>query len=66
MSTEEEKDLNKIIEKVLSFASSPELQKTGLRAAINLFYLKGHRDGYNEAMNDAQNRKDKRVVAHLN
>ena len=66
MSTEEEKDLAKIIEKVLSFASVPEYQRTSLKAAINLFYLKGHRDGYNEAMADAKSRKDKRVVAHLN
>lgn len=66
MSIEEENDIEKIIEQVLRYASNPDAQKVSLRAALNLFYSYGHRNGYNEAMNDVKNRKDKRIVAHLN
>lgn len=66
MSLEEEQDLEKTVELVLKHAGNPESQRTSLRAALQLFYSCGHRNGYNEAMADARAGRDKRVVAHLN
>ena len=66
MSLEEEQDLEKTIELVLKHAGNLESQRTSLRAALQLFYSKGYRNGYNEAMADARAGRDKRVVAHLN
>ena len=66
MPIEDEQDLNKIAETILNYASVPDVQRTCLKSALNLFYLKGHRNGYNEAMNDFTKGKDQRVVAHLN
>ena len=66
MPIEEENDLEKTVNVVLKHASNPEAQRTSLRAALRVFYLKGHQNGYNEAMNDAKAGKDKRVVVHLN
>lgn len=63
---EDEQDLNKIAETILNYASVPDVQRKSLKSALNLFYLKGHRNGYNEAMNDFTKGKDQRVVAHLN
>ena len=64
MSPEEEQDLEKTIELVLT--GSPEYQRTSLRASLQLFYNIGYRNGYNEAMADAEVGRDQRVVAHLN
>ena len=66
MSPEEEQDLEKIVELVLKHAGSPEYQRASLRASLQLFYNIGHRNGYNEAMADAEVGRDQRVVAHLN
>ena len=66
MSLAEEQDLEKTVELVLKHAGNPESQRTSLRAALQLFYSMGHRNGYNEAMADAKAGRDKRVVAHLN
>ena len=66
ISLEEENDLEKIVETVLKYSSDPKAQRISLRAAFRFFYLKGHQEGYNEAMADVKVGKDKRVVAHLN
>ena len=66
MSPVEEQELEKTVKQVLKHAGDPESQRTSLRAALQLFYSMGHRNGYNEAMVDAKAGKDKRVVAHLN
>ena len=66
MSPEEEQDLEKIVELVLKHAGSHEYQRASLRASLQLFYNIGHRNGYNEAMADAEVGRDRRVVAHLN
>lgn len=66
MSLEEEQDLEKTVELVLKHAGNPESQRTSLRAALQLFYSMGNRNGYNEAMADAKAGRDQRVVAHLN
>lgn len=59
-------DAENICNIVIGHASNPSSQRRSLLAALNLFYSKGHSDGYKEAMDDAKNGKDKRVVAHLN
>lgn len=66
MSLEEKQDLEKTVELVLKHAGNPESQRTSLRAALQLFYSMGHRNGYDEAMADAKAGRDQRVVAHLN
>lgn len=66
MSPVEEQELEKTVKQVLKHAGNPESQRTSLRAALQLFYSMGHRNGYNKAMVDAKTGKDKRVVAHLN
>ena len=66
MSPAEEQDLEKTVELVLKHARSPESQRASLRAALQLFYSIGHRNGYSEAMADAKAGKDKRVIVHLN
>jgi hypothetical protein len=66
MSLAEELNLEKTVELVLKHAGNPESQKTSLRAALQVFYIMGHRNGYNEAMADAKAGRDQRVVAHLN
>lgn len=63
---EEEKDLENIVNLVLKQAIDFNAQKTSLSAALRLFYSRGYRVGYNEAMKDAKMGKDKRVAAHLN
>ena len=66
MSPAEEQDLEKTVKLVLKYAGNLASQRTSLRAALRLFYSMGHRNGYNEAMADAEAGRDKRVVAHLN
>ena len=66
MTLEEEQDLEKTVELVLKHAGNPESQRTSLKAALQVFYNMGHRNGYNEAMADAIAGRDQRVVAHLN
>ena len=62
MSPEEEQDLEKTVELVLK----SEYQRASLRASLQLFYNIGYRNGYNEAMADAEVGRDQRVVVHLN
>ena len=66
MSSAEEQELEKTVETVLKYAGFPELQRTTLRAALRLYYSRGHRNGYDEAMADAKAGRDQRVTAHLN
>ena len=66
MSSTEEQDLEKTVELVLRHEGSPEYQRASLRASLQLFYNIGYRNGYNEAMADAEVGRDQRVVAHLN
>ena len=66
MSPEVDKDLEKTVELVLKRAGNPESQRASLRASLHLFYSIGYRNGYNEAMADAEVGRDQRVVAHLN
>ena len=66
MTPAEEQDLEKTVERVLKHAGNPESQRTSLRAALRLFYSMGHRNGYDEAMADAEAGRDQRVTAHLN
>lgn len=66
MPPETEQDLEKTIELVLKHAGNSESQRTSLRASLQLFYNIGYRNGYNEAMADAEVGRDQRVVAHLN
>lgn len=66
MSPVEEQDLEKTVKLVLKYAGNPVAQITSLRAALQLFYNMGYRNGYNEAMIDAEVGRDQRVVAHLN
>ena len=66
MSIEDEKDMASIIDKVLMHASDCKALRISLAAALRLFYSKGFCTGYDEAMDDAKNGKDQRVIAHLN
>ena len=66
MSPAEEQDLEKTIKLILKHAGNPESQRASLRAALQLFYSMGHRNGYNEAMADAKVGRDQRVAVHLN
>ena len=66
MSPIEEQDLEKTIELVLKHSGSPEYQRASLKSSLRLFYNIGYRNGYNEAMADAEVGRDQRVVAHLN
>ena len=66
MSPEEEHDLEKTVELVLKHAGNPESQRASLRASRQRCYNIGYRNGYDEAMADAEVGKDQRVVAHLN
>ena len=66
MSPEEKQDLEKTVELVLKHVGSPEYQRASLRASLQLFYNIGYRNGYHEAMADAEVGRDQRVVAHLN
>ena len=66
MSPEVDKDLEKTVELVIKHAGNPESQRVSLRASLHLFYNIGYRNGYNEAMADAEVGRDQRVVAHLN
>ena len=66
MSPAEEQDLEKTVELVLKHVGSPEYQRASLRASLQLFYSIGYRNGYNEAMVDAEVGRDQRAVAYLN
>ena len=65
MSLTEEQDLEKTVELVLKHAGSPESQRVSLRAALQLFYSIGHRNGYSEAMADVAVGRDQRTTAHM-
>ena len=66
MTPAEEQELEKTIKIVLKYARFPELQRTSLRAALQFFYSMGRKNGYGEAMADAEAGRDQRVTAHLN
>ena len=66
MSPEVDKDIENIVETVLTQSSDPKVQRTSLRAALRIYYSMGYRNGYNEAMADAKVGRDQRAVAHLN
>jgi hypothetical protein len=66
MTLEEEKDMAGVAEKVISHAENPSSMKIALLAALRLFHSMGYRSGYADAMDDAKNGRDRRVVAHLN
>jgi len=61
----EEQELEKTIKLVLKHAGNPESQRVSLRAALQLFYSIGHRNGYNEAMADVAVGRDQRTTAHV-
>lgn len=66
MTTEEENDIAKIVQQVVSHANDKDALKTNVANSLRLFHSIGYRKGYADAMNDCKNGKDRRVVAHLN
>jgi len=63
---ENENDMQDVADKVLAHAGDSILLRASMLAAFRLFYSKGHRAGYDDAMRDAKSGKDRRVAAHLN
>lgn len=61
-----EEDVRRTAEIVASHADDVEALKASAAAAMRVFWLKGHRDGYAEGHDDAEKDRDKRTAAHLN
>ena len=66
MTTEEENDIAKIVQQVASHINDKNALMMSLASSLRLFHSMGYRKGYSDAMNDAKDGKDQRVVAHLN
>jgi len=61
-----EEDIKRTTSIVASHIDDVEALKKSMMAAMRVFYLQGHRDGYNEGHADAESSVDQRTTAHLN